>query len=104
MQIGLGLCHIVLDGDPTATKRLDASRCHLVGRTGIGLCLGDIVLDKDAALPPPEKAHSQPPILGSCLLRNRRKTELPRAQALTWCELFKVFHCWLEDLMDASGI
>ena len=49
MQIGLGPCHIVLDGDPAASKRLDASRCHLVGRTRIGLCLGDIVLDKDAA-------------------------------------------------------
>jgi len=44
MEVGLGLGHIVLDGDPaalpkrgpnsrpisTVAKRLDASRCHLV--------------------------------------------------------------------------
>jgi len=63
MEVGLGPCRIVLDGDAAHTlgtgiaphnfrpmyvvaERLDASKCHLVAR-----CPGDIVLDEDLALP-----------------------------------------------------
>ena len=80
-QVGLGPCHIVLDGDPAplpekrgtapnfwhmsiVAKRLYVSGYHLVVGTEVGLSLGDIVLDGDLSSPP-LKGHSSP-IFGPC--------------------------------------
>jgi len=75
MEIGLGLGHIVLNGDPpplpkkgaqpsnfrpmsVVAKRLDGSRCHLVRRYSVGLGSGHIVLQLTWGLSSPKKvAH-----------------------------------------------
>jgi len=78
-EVGLGPCHIVLDGDPAplpqkwaeppnyraisiVAKQLYVSGYHLVRTTEVGHSLGDIVLDGDPASPPLKGA--QPPIFG----------------------------------------
>jgi len=73
MEIGLDAVDIALDGDPApprkghsspnfrpmfiVVKRLDGSRCHLIG-TEVGLSPGQIVLDGDPA-PPKRGTASQ---------------------------------------------
>jgi len=81
MEVGLGLGHIVLDGDPALSPLKGHSplfsaheRC---GQTAggikmargmeVGLGPGDFVLDGDSA-PPTKKTHSPYPIFGSFLL------------------------------------
>ena len=64
MQVGLGLCHIVLDGDTASQKNFSAHVYlgQIAGRMplgmGVGLSTGDTVLDGDPA--PPKKGHSTP--------------------------------------------
>ena len=65
MQVGLGLCHIVLDGDTASQKNFSAHVYHgqMAGcikvPLGAQVCLGpgDIVLDGDPA-PPQLRQHS----------------------------------------------
>ena len=77
MEVGLGPCDFVLDGDPAplpkngaeptnfrpvsiAAKRLHRSRCHLVWTLEVGLGPRHIVLDGEPA--PLPKKGAEPPI------------------------------------------
>ena len=74
MQVGLGLCHIVLDGDTASPKNFSAhvylgqmAGCIKVP-LGAQVCLGpgDIVLDGDPAST--QLRQHSPPIFGLCPL------------------------------------
>jgi len=79
-EVGLGPCHIVLDGDP-APRRKGAQHPQLsvhmyCGQTAgwikmplgteVGIGPGDIVLDGNSA-PPTERITAAPPLFGPCL-------------------------------------
>ena len=78
MEVGLGLGHIVLDGDPAPPKKGHSPQflAHVsCGQTGgwikmplgtkVGLVPGYIVLHGDPAPPSPQKSD-KPPIFGLC--------------------------------------
>jgi len=84
-QVGLGPCHIVLDGDPAPLPQrgtappifgpyllrpngcMDQDVTYFGMEQGLGQ--GDFVLDGDHVPPPQKGAEHPPPIFGPCLLR-----------------------------------
>jgi len=74
MEVGLGLRHIVLDGDPAPLPQFSANvRCGQAAGwikmslgMEVGLGPGDIVLDGDPV--PPLRGAQPSPIFGPCLL------------------------------------
>ena len=101
MEVGLGLCDFVLDGDPAPPRKkahpTQFSAHVYCGQTAgwmktllgteVDLRPGHIVLDGDSA-PLPQKGLSSPLVFGPCLLWPRSPisaaAELLFCRALTW--------------------
>ena len=87
MEVGLGLGHVVLDGDPAPLPKREQSRpilgLFLLWPNGwmhqdaigmeVGLSPGYFVFDCSMAtqLPPEKRAHQPHPIFDTCLLWSR---------------------------------